>query len=406
MFGTSFGSLIALVLSPVITRLFDPASFGAFTVLTSVAIVLTPILSLRLELAVPLPKHETSAWALLHAGLVASLLNAALLSTLFAAVSHKMLDGAVGDWLWVTPIMAAAMAVFSILNAMAIRHLRYRAIARRNVLMALSSLGFQIAAGLMGYGVGGLVLGFALGQIVGAASLLYGAGLLSPYAREGRHADFILATLNRYRRVPTLLAFAGLINVLGLQAPIFLLARFFDTDVVGWFGLTQRVLAMPMTLVGMAVAQVYLGELAGIRRGATGGESRYFYRASAALLAAGTVCGGIVILLAPPIFGLVFGSDWEQSGHYARALAISIVAQFVASPLSQTLIVYERATLQFGWDCFRLTAVTSAITGPALMGMTAGQTIWILGGISALTYAISWDLSRRTTTVSRRMSAA
>ena len=394
--GTSTGSVLALILSPVITRLFDPTSFGSFTVLTSVSLVLAPALSLRLELGVPLPEREDSAWALVHVGLTTSILGAVALSTALLVARPFLISGTLSQWLWVTPVMAASMSTFAVLNAMAIRHARYAAIARRNVLMAVSSLGLQIGAGLMGLGVGGLVLGFAAGQVIAAASLLVGSGLRSPEARAGRQTMVVREALSRYRHVPALLSFAGVLSMLGLQAPVFLLALFYDAEVVGWFGLTQRVLAAPLSLIGLSVAQVYLSEIARTRRQREGGEARYFVKASRALLALGVVLASLLLIAAPMLFTTVFGDAWRESGVYARALAIALAAQLTASPLSQTLIVYERSGLQLGWDLFRVAAVGVAVAAPALAGLPADHTVWILGATLTVAYAVSWELSRRT----------
>lgn len=402
LLGTGFGNVLALALSPVITRLFDPSSFGSFTLLTAVAMTLAPVMSLRLEVTVPLPKNESAGYAVMHAGVAASILLGGALSATFyflgPALGEALNQGVAGTWLWITPIMASAMSSFSVLNALAIRQVRYTAIARRNILMAATTLGLQIVAGLLGFGVGGLVLGFTLGQVVGAASLLLGSGLRSPPAVAGRHWRLITETLRRYRRVPTLLALAGALSVLGLQAPVLLFAHYFSSEVVGWLGLTQRVLAAPITLLGLSVAQVYLSELARTRRQLTGREKHYFWRASKALFLLGAVLATVLLAAGPVTFEFIFGEDWRPSGHFARALAIAMAAQLIASPLSQTLVVFERNALQLAWDFSRLITVTGATIVAAESGLSASSAAWALGGSLTAMYALSWELSRRTIT--------
>lgn len=408
--GTGTGNLLALALSPIITRLFDPGSFGAFTLLLAIAMVLTSLMSLRLELAVPLPADDSTSYAIVHAGVAASVGLAAVLTPLLyfggPAIGEALTVTSVGTWLWVVPLLAMAMSTFSLFNALAIRQGRYRSMAIRNVVMVSASLGLQILAGLLGYGVGGLVVGYACGQLLGAATLLVGSGLTSTAAKAGRNLDTIGAALSRYRHVSLLLAPAGVINSLGLQIPVVLLAYYYTSDVVGWYGLTQRTLAAPVTLIGLSVAQVYLSEAARARREQTGDPRAYFWKASRALAAVGLAVALALVLLGPPVFALVFGEDWRVSGQFAQAMAIALAAQLVASPLSQTLIIFERNLLQLGWDVFRVACVTGSLIIAGRLGLDPIAAVWVLAGTLALSYAVSWELSRRTVSAPDRQLAA
>lgn len=398
--GTGIGNGLALALSPVITRLFDPANFGSFTLLAAVAMVLAPLMSLRLELAVPLAETDSASFAIVHAGLAASVSLGTACSAFFYVVGPVLGDASgqhvAGQWLWVTPIMASAMSCFSVLNSLAIRAARYRAIARRNVVMVGTTLGLQISAGLLGFNVGGLVVGFAVGQIVGAASLLFRSGLRSEQAVAGRRLIIIREAMSRYWRVPALLAPAGVVNAFGLQAPVLLFAHHYSSEVVGWFGLTQRILAAPVTLIGLSVAQVYLSEIARTRREGADRSAYYFWQASRALFFVGALAAVGLVVAGPALFELAFGSEWRMSGQFARVLAIALAAQVVASPLSQTLIVFERNGLQFAWDSCRLLAVVGSLYAAASIGFSAVNSAWVLSGVLTLMYAVSWEMSRRT----------
>lgn len=402
LLGTGFGNALALALSPVITRLFDPSNFGSFTLLTAVAMVLAPIMSLRLELAVPLPRKESASYAVVHAGIAASISLGVALSALFfffgPVLGEALNQEAAGTWLWTTPIMASAMSSFSVLNALAVRAARYVAIARRNILMASTTLGLQIVAGTLGFGVGGLIVGFTLGQVVGAASLLFGAGLRGPDAIAGRQWRVVKDTLWHHRHVPGLLAFAGILSVLGLQAPVIVFAHYFSSEVVGWFGLTQRVLAAPITLIGLSVAHVYLSEIARTRREFTGPASRQFWKASKALFLLGALLATVLLTGGPVIFEWIFGAEWRSSGEFGRALALGLAAQLIASPLSQTLIVFERNGLQLAWDIGRLLIVTASLVAVAQVGASPVQAVWALSGSLTVLYALSWEMSRRVVT--------
>jgi len=201
---------------------------------------------------------------------------------------------------------------------------------------------------------------------------------------------------SRYRRFPLLLMPAGVVNTAGLYLPVLLVAATYGATAAGWLGFTQRVLALPVTLIGQATAQVYLSELARNHRERSGRQGPLFRVASARLALVGGVLGILLLLLAAPLFPVVFGEAWRTSGLMAQALAISLALQLVASPLSQTLIVFERTGTQLAWDVTRLVTVSTSVYLSSALGLDVTQAIWVLSITSAACYAVLWLLSQRT----------
>ena len=145
------------------------------------------VAALRFELAVPLPKREQDAHSLVMLGF-GSALATAVVGTEIVAVAGSWLvkvfkQPLLMPWLWVVPATASMLGVFLVLNQLAVRHGRYAAIGRRNLLQSVVSVLAQLLAGTAGLRPGGLVLGFGIGQTVGTLSLLAGSGLTSDEAR-------------------------------------------------------------------------------------------------------------------------------------------------------------------------------------------------------------------------------
>lgn len=279
------------------------------------------------------------------------------------------------------------------LNQYAVRHRAYGAIGRRNVLMAVAVVVLQVTAGLVGAGPHGLAAGLAGGQLVGVLSLWHslrqhlGAGPAPDRAERS-------VTLRQYRTYPLLMAPTGVVNVLGLTGPLLLVAALFGQAVSGWLGMTQRVLTLPVALVGLALAQVYLGEFSAARREGRQDLERLFKRTSMRLGAAGLGMAALIAVAAPITFPLVLGEQWERSGTYAVPLAAAMGLQMLASPLSQTVIVMGHPTWQAAWDVSRLLLSIGAVYGGHALGWDDVQTIQLLSAVMSVSYAFSWLLSR------------
>jgi O-antigen/teichoic acid export membrane protein len=404
--GTAGGQLLALLCAPILSRLYSPAEFGMYAVFFALAIAGASISALRFELAIPLPNDNKDVFGIVILGLLSSV-TVAVVGTVAMMLAAPWLAGIVAQphierWLLLVPSTAAAMGAFAVLNQLAIRQHRYGAVGRRNILQAFVLLCAQVGFGLLGLGGGGLILGLLIGQAAGMLSLFFGSRLMSPDARIGSAPRNLRRLLGRFRRMPLIMAPSGFMNVLGIQLPVLVIAGFYGDAVAGWLGLTQRVLALPVMLLGAAVAQVYLGELVPLWREHRPEVYSFYTRTTRRLCLAAAAISMPIIFLGPWLFGLVFGAEWAESGRFAQPLALSLAAQLVAVPMAQTLTAFEMQKHQVAWDVGRLIVVTGSTVWCAIAGGSAYAAVWVLSGGSTLAYVSSWLLSR---SVAKRLSA-
>lgn len=395
--GTAGGQLLALLGAPILSRLYPPSVFGPFAVINALVLPIGVIAALRYELAIPLPRGGRTTQRLLHLALALSLATA-LVGLALVALLHAPLARLLSIpesqsllLLWV-PIIAGLVGAFAVLNQMAIRAKLYGAIARRNLLLNAVTVGVQIAAGLLDFGTAGLALGLAAGQLVSVLSLAWAVrGSLLPLSPRGAMRSVAV----KYKSFPLVLAPSGLLNSAGIQAPVVLTAALYGATVSGWLGMTQRVLALPLALIGQAVAQVFLGEFGAARRSGAGDLERMFMRTSRNLFAVGLAGCLVLIAAAPWAFSTFLGAQWHQSGVYAQALAVALMFQMVGNPLSQTIIVMGKNWYQLTWDVIRLVLCAGAIVLAHASGRDATTAIWWFSIASAVAYAGLWFLSRQ-----------
>lgn len=395
--GSAIGNAVTFASSLALSRIFAPSEFGIFAALVALVMTFSTIVSGRLELAIVLPTSDRQGRQILTLGVAITtvFLTASLPLVLFLEKMHvfdALFPPRVVSLLWTVPVMLAPVAGFQLLNAWALRNARFMAIARRTVLQSVGTAFFQIIFGLAGLGVYGLVVGYFLGQLLGCFSLLVGAKLANTQGvATGRQR-----LITRYRNFPLILGPAGLLNSLGIQAPVLLISSLYGSESAGYFGLTQRVLAVPVILVVQAAGQVYSSELARLRRSGGAGALELFRSMSRQLAVVGLIVAALTAALSPVAFAIVFGETWRQSGELTRAMAISLGAIIVSASVSTTLIVYERTWLQFAWDSTRAIAVISTFFFMHDEGASLVATIWIYSAVATAFYAISWLMSRRT----------
>lgn len=405
--GTALGQALVMLTSPFITRLYSPAEFGAFSIYTAILAIATGLVSLRYELAIPLPPSEGEA-----ANLAAlSLLSTGAMSGLGLLAVWGLHDKAAA-WaetpaldhlLWLLPLSLLLIGAGQVVSYWATRRSAFPRVAKGKIVESVAQVVTQTGFGLLRTGGAGLAAGRALAAASGAAVVAVGVWRQDRHTFAGVSPAGIWQVARRYHRFPTLACGATLLNSLGLQLAPLLLGLLYGAETVGWFGLSQRMVGVPVTVIGEAVAQVYTGELARLSREEPGAMWDLFRRTAGRLLAVGTVPILALGLGGPWLFGHLFGYAWRESGHFTRLVTGMVLLQFVAVPLSYTLDALERQDLQLLWDGSRLGLVTGALWLSARFGLSSDGAVLLYGSAMMLGYiALLWLSAMAVRRASRR----
>jgi O-antigen/teichoic acid export membrane protein len=369
--GTAAGQAIVILSAPLLTRLYSPGEFGALGVYVGVLAFITLVASFRYEVAIPLPRSENSARALLIVALVVTVGVAGLTGVLVAFFGHKLAArtnmAVLEPYLWLLPIGVLVGGGQKALLYWALRRRAFGHIARVRMQQGGGIAGFQALFGLLHLGAGGLVAGHLLGVASGFAGL-------ARYAWKGDKAEFLRIRLRkmwhsarRYRRFPLYSTWSDMANVAGTQIPLILLASMFSPLIAGLYMLAHRVANAPAALVAEAIGKVFMAGAATARNDGTLPE--LCLRVFQLLLRLGVGPLLIVALVAPEFFQLVFGAGWKEGGFYLRLMVPWLSAVFIFAPLSTLYGVLERQPMDLTFQITLLVSRMSAlVAGAALAG--------------------------------------
>ncbi len=363
--ASAAGQGLLLAATPILTRLYSPAEFGALAVYTAIASTAVVLASLRYEAAIALPEDDTDAISLLALSLVL-----AAGSALVAAAAVVLLGGKLASWtatpelsgiLWFLPLAVAGGAAYQALSYWSTRRAAFGTIARTKVAQGVAGLGTQASLGVAGLGAAGLAAGDLISRTAGVLSL---AGMALGSARETAWrptAAGIMSVARRYRRFPLLGSVSAVMNVAALYLPAPLFAALYGGEVAGWLGLGQRIVILPAMLLSAAFAQVFLSRAARLAHDDPGAGLRLFKETLRKLGLVAAVAGIAGFLLAPTAFAIVFGEEWREAGEFARYLSADAAIALVVSPLSQVALIGSRQGSQLVGDSGRLAVVLAAV---------------------------------------------
>lgn len=212
------------------------------------------------------------------------------------------------------------------------------------------------------------VLALLLGQVVGQ-----GAGTLGLARTVWAEPAFRQVTWKgvwqaavRYKRFPIFSTWEGLSNNAGVQLPPLLFAALFSPAAAGIYTLANRVLSLPISLVGNAIGQVFFANAAHEHR--EGKLGPLIAQLHGKLAHIGLPPALLLMLLGPDLFALIFGEKWRQAGEFARWMTPWLYFVFVSSPLSTLFAVTEKLKQGLTFQIMLLLSRVGAIALGASLG--------------------------------------
>lgn len=387
--GTAATQLIALSMAPVLTRLYTPSDFGHLAVFTALLSLCGVVAGLRYEQAIVLVATRAEATNLLV--LIAAISAGLALATALILAVLLGWDAAFGQgdgisiYLSLLPIGILGAGLYSGLANLVLRSKDYWLVARSRVLQSTAAVLAQLGGAKLLPGAWGLIVGAVTTTLLGA--ILLGRSTLPDLAPLLRRVTRrrMIAVAKRHYRFPVYSSLNGFVSAAGAQLPVLILAAYFSSAELGFFGLAMRIGQGPLTLLGQAVGQLHLsqvGERVREKRIATH-TSEY----SQALLQTSVPPALIVGFFVPAIVGTIFGAEWEAAGRVLQLLLPWTVAQFVVSPMATTVgaLGKQRGGLILH-SSFLVVRTTVAAVGASLLNFE--QAVLLLSSVSCACYVI------------------
>lgn len=394
LLGSLVGQGAVIAISPVLTRLYSPADFGAFALVTAVVATLTGVVSLSWERAIVIPKESSTAAALAMLGVISSLCSGGLLAVVGYVGRHTWSEvfntAVLVDFWWLIPVTVTVIGVQAQLSSWMVRRKRYGSLAGVNGTMGLGQAVSSVVLGLLGAVPLGLLLSLAVGRFTSVLTVGL-REIRSIPLRQGWSSLASAAT--RYRRFPLVNTWSRLVNSLGLQLPVILLIAFYGDIQTGLYALTLRAVASPVGILVDATSQYFEATFADRVRRQSRGLVRQIRRFSSRMALVGIAPTLLILLVAPNLFSVVFGDEWREAGRYAQIVVVAYWVQFSIVPISRTLTLLERQLTQLVWDTARAIATVSVVVACAALGVDFGWCIGLLSVAHVLSYLVLLRLS-------------
>jgi O-antigen/teichoic acid export membrane protein len=366
--GSAGGQAIAILVSPILARLYAPADFGTYGVYLALVSIVAVAAALRYEAALPLPSDEQEAIELLVLCTAITLglsLAGGVVVWLVQASGAVRIAPEFALLAWLMPVGVFLTGIQGNLTFWAIRRREFRASGQSSVVQAATQGASQLALTAIGGGSVSLAAGYILARLAGIARLASTLGAQDWRAARRVSWRRLRAVAGVHRRFPMFALWASLLSAISAQTPILVLAVLFNATVVGWFSITVRVLQLPSTIIGSAVGQVLYARVVRTDLADVARASGTMFRA---LLMLGAGPMWLLAFGGETAFTLVFGESWREAGRYAQWLAPWLLADFVATPLLPLAYVRDRQATLLAFQGLAVSARVGALVLGAVLG--------------------------------------
>jgi O-antigen/teichoic acid export membrane protein len=335
--GALTAQALNLLAMPVLSRLYSPEDFGLFSVFMAVSGVVATAITLRYETTIVIPKSDREAVALV----ILSFMLVTILGVPLALLAHFLtahlpyLSDAFGLGAWLSwAIGAGALtSLIAINNAWLTRLGRFHQISRQRVALALITILLGISWGLFD-----ISTGLLLAQICALFSVcVYVMWYMSPLANTTKTQELV-GVFKQYIKAPKFLLPVALLDVITMQLPLLLISVWYGSELAGHFGMAWRVTALPMTLVGVAVGQVFFQQFSKAWPDALAAK-KLLFKTWKSLAWVGLAPMLFLLFWGREAFAFCFGGKWEDAGAISSVIAPLLFASLLHSPTSTASIV-------------------------------------------------------------------
>lgn len=398
--GQSATLVIPILAAPLLGRLYTPHDYGLLGGYIGLSGIFSTIGNLNYGQAIPLQATERRALRLVVVAIWASFLSSFLalivVASIFAWVESKQNLKELSAWLWLLPAITLSVGVSGALAGLANHRRNYKIMSGASVTSAVGVSVLSIVLGLLGKGLTGLLLSYVIGQLIGFLVYVWWfRGTLNKI----RHFTFphVLKIAYWQSSYPLYSLPASVFRSVAMATIGFVLVWMEAADLAGHFSRAQSLLAMPIGVVGMALAQVFQ-EKAARERAQTGNCWGTYKQVLLALVIASPPAFGLLALAAPKLFVFYLGSHWEQTGYIAQLLAPMMCLRMIAGPLWPVFAISNHNHYDFWIALWQISATLGLSLCFFWLGMSA---LWqviafvlVTSSVSLLHLSLTYRLAR------------
>tara|TARA_B100001250_G_scaffold66509_1_gene52996 strand:+ start:20043 stop:21503 length:1461 start_codon:yes stop_codon:yes gene_type:complete len=336
--------ILGFLLTPIITRIYSPEDFGLLNSFSSIVAFLGVFSTLAYHSSILLPKKDNKAFDMLIVCFI-STLSFTFLSLLLVLIFENYLIlkfnlSELRDYILLIPVFIFLHGLYQTLRFWNSRFKKFKVIAASKVSEVVANKSVVLGLGFSGYNTGGsLIYGVMFAAIIKNVALLFNFKKNLPSVIKISWRDLIYG-LKRYIKFPKYSLWSELISRTPALVIVFLIMKYFDSTILGYYGLCIMVLTLPTVFITSSIMEAFSPRAAEAKHTNTHLDLlKQIYERVVSL----TVFPFLILLTyGDVLFGYFFGMEWIEAGLIAQIFVFRVFCEIIFNPIISLTVIIEK----------------------------------------------------------------
>lgn len=342
--GTILAQLINVVAQPLLTRLFSAETLGIYTYLISLATIVIPIASLKLDMLVVSEADDNEAQYMTDTCIILVILISiiyTMIITIGYILPNENIFNKYGAIIFIVPLIVFTNGIRFLFISYLNRYKEYKMISALGIIREGARALIQVGAGLFSGGVFWLSIGYAIAPLFGLKIQL------KQYLQKKKIRPRLTAqkfkelVFEKGRQQIMFLLPAQFINTFSSSLITVSIANLYSAKVLGYYSVGTRILEIPIIFIAANVSKVCYQKVS--ENIANNRPVSKIVLSIVTVLSIISVLGfGLLYVIAPNISEIVFGSGYSIAGEYIRCLIIMYAVRLVTTSFAGVFTAFKK----------------------------------------------------------------
>ncbi|MDD3138968.1 MAG: oligosaccharide flippase family protein [Lachnospiraceae bacterium] len=346
--GTVLAQMINIIAQPILTRVFPAETLGIYTYLISLASMVIPVASLKLDMLIVSDTDDMEAQYITDTCIIVNVVIA-ILYAIVIFIGYNCFENNIfnkyGLVIYIVPVLVFTNGLRFLFISYLNRYKEYKTISVIAILREAIRAVIQVGAGFLSFGVVALSMGYAISPLFGLKIQMKGYLKKLQNRQRLNASKFKQILFEKGRRQILYLVPAQFINSFSSSLVIISITALFSAKVLGYYSAGARILDIPIIFITSNVSKVCYQQIS--ENVAKNEPVLKTLLSVISVLSIVSVLGfGILYFIAPTISEIIFGKGYSIAGEYIKCLCVMYAVRLVATSFSGVYTVFKKQNFE------------------------------------------------------------
>lgn len=377
--GTLLAQSINVLIQPILTRMVPAETLGIYTFLISLATMIIPVASLKIDMLIvseaddDLAQYITDTCILICAAI--SLIYFVVIGVAFFLPVQNMFNK-YGSLIFVVPFVVFTNGIRFLFISYNNRYKQYKMIAGIGLIREGTRAIIQVGSGFLHFRVIGQVLGYALAPIFGF-SIQTKDYFKKLKSRHFANRTDIKKVLAKGKNQILYLVPGQFINSFSGSLITICITSLYSAETLGYYSAGNRILEIPIIFIAANVSKVCYKEISE-RVAKKQAVFPVFIKIVMGLSVVSIFGFGLLYFIAPQLAEIVFGRGYYTAGIYIKCLCLMYAVRLISTSFAGMYTVFRKQYYEFFLNVFLVVVAAVIFFVAEKIGLQMESYLWLI----------------------------